>query len=355
MPAMLTSAAGVLAVLSMAAANAAAPAKNAHLASAEAQVGALQYSEAAKSLAHARVDQGNDRATLIRILELTGVVEASLGHGQAANDAFSEMLYLDPTHGLSDEWGPKVKTPFYEARGWMGDHHPFSAKAVAPKLEGGKAKAVSVELGEDPLHVFSLVRVHFTADGAARTADAPAAPGVVSIPAPSATKLTWWAEVVGKNAEVFGTVGDASSPQVIESAPKPAPAVALATPPTVSAPPTVAATAGPELEPQYRPAAYGLMGGGVAALVVGAICGVMVKSDQSELNNAARNQYGQITGLTQAKAFSLNSSAEADGIVADIGFVVGGLALASGAALWFYGGQVAVAPTAGGVTVAAAF
>lgn len=356
---MLTPAIGVLALFSFAAAGAT-TASNAHLVSAEAQVSGLQYSEAAKSLTHARADQGNDRVTQIRILELTGVVEASLGHGQAASDAFSAMLYLDPTHALSDEWGPKVKTPFYEARGWMGDHHPFSAKAVAPHLEGGQAKSVSIELGEDPLHLYGVVRIHFSADGVASTADAQAVPGPVVVPAPIATKLTWWAEVLGKNKEVLGSVGDATTPQVIQSAARPSspsPAVAALVSPPASAthPAAVVAPVSLEPEPEYRPEAYGIMAGGAAALVVGTIFGLMVRSDQNEINNATRNGAGQITSISQPAAFALNSTAKTDGIVADVGFAVGAVALAAGAGLWFYGGQVAVAPTGGGAMVAARF
>jgi hypothetical protein len=97
------------------------------------------------------------------------------------------------------------------------------------------------------------------------------------------------------------------------------------------------------------------MAGGVVGLVVGTICGLAVHSDQNQLNSATKDSQGRITSLTQKQAYSLNSSAQTNGIIADIGFVAGGLALASGAAVWVYGMEMTATPTANGVAVAGAF
>ncbi len=110
--------------------------------------------------------------------------------------------------------------------------------------------------------------------------------------------------------------------------------------------PRLAATP-PEADRPHRRAAYGLMAGGAAVLLMGG--GLAVGAhDSTLLVTSAR-------GAVFSQKLQLVSGEQTDALGADLAFVVGGLALASGLGLWLYGAQAAVVPTGTGVAVAGRF
>ena len=71
----------------------------------------LRFSEAARVLEGARAQPGLDRPTLLRILELQGVVAASIGRVDAARTAFRTLVVLEPGYALKGNYSPKVMAP----------------------------------------------------------------------------------------------------------------------------------------------------------------------------------------------------------------------------------------------------
>src|SRR5262249_46483238 len=71
----------------------------------------LRYSEAQLALEAALKRSGNDKKTLVRILELTGVVSGTLKESAKAVHAFEELLMLDPEHILGGDQPPRVIDP----------------------------------------------------------------------------------------------------------------------------------------------------------------------------------------------------------------------------------------------------
>ncbi len=81
----------------------------------------LRYAEASTALEAARARPGNDRGTLLQILELQGVVAATLRQQDKARTAFQTLLSLAPAHQLVGDYSPRVMTPFFEARAWVDE------------------------------------------------------------------------------------------------------------------------------------------------------------------------------------------------------------------------------------------
>src|SRR5690349_8899069 len=90
---------------------------NPQLAIAEDHLAQVRYAEAEKALVLARAIPNNPRVTLLRILELQGIVAATLGNAPKAKTFFQAMLSLDPERKLPEGLPPRVRTPFYEAKG----------------------------------------------------------------------------------------------------------------------------------------------------------------------------------------------------------------------------------------------
>ena len=99
-----------------------------------------------------------------------------------------------------------------------------------------------------------------------------------------------------------------------------------------AAPATAAATApSPPAEPESKPPilAYALMGGGVVALGVGTVFGVMALGTKSDAENqCARN------GVCPASAQKSIDDAKSQALIADIAFAVGAVAAGTGLVLY---------------------
>ena len=83
---------------------------NAPLATAEDLVANVRYADAEKPLTAARAVPDNSRETLLRILELQGVVAATLNNPQKARAYFQQLLSLDPERKLPEGQPPRVRT-----------------------------------------------------------------------------------------------------------------------------------------------------------------------------------------------------------------------------------------------------
>jgi hypothetical protein len=355
---------------------------NTALSDAEGQVSNLSFSQASKSLSKARNESGNDRPTLLRILELSGVVYASLGKSEKALDAFKQLIFLDPGHTLSGEWGPKVSTPYLEAKGWAGDQHRLVFSGLVPQSSPGHVKTLTIELGEDPLHLFRSMKMHLGSDTQTR----PATPGTkftFDVPGTPA-EVHWWAELIGPHDEVLGNLGDEQTPMIarapaVEVVEQPKPpadvpvhttvASATLTNPNANVTPnsnpnsnsnsaitTVKRNPPTEDEPQMRPLAYGLAAGGLVALGVGGFLGLQVHNAQSQLTNAQRDSEGRIlpTSLTQKQAYQLDQQVKTEGPIADVLFVAGGVAAAAGVGVFIWG-TIYAEPAPTGVAVSGKF
>src|SRR5258706_5433195 len=89
-------------------ATAAAAAPNANLAAAKARYDQLDYAAASRELDAALKVAGNDRATLLAIYELQGLIGAIVKKPDAAGQAVRLLLTLDPERKLPGKPAPRV-------------------------------------------------------------------------------------------------------------------------------------------------------------------------------------------------------------------------------------------------------
>src|SRR5438093_633022 len=92
-------------------------AANPSLDAARKQVSELHYPQALPLLKKARAVDGLDRTSLLEILWLQGLVNATLGKKDEARDAFRALLLIDVDFKVPSEQPPKVMGPFFEAKG----------------------------------------------------------------------------------------------------------------------------------------------------------------------------------------------------------------------------------------------
>jgi hypothetical protein len=308
----------------------------AHLQHADELIDALQFDQALAELKQARQTEDTDRATLLQVLEMTGLVQVSLNQPAAADRTFHELLVLDPDHVAPKAWSPKIRTRFFEAASWLSKVHPLTAKVAPGLAPDGRVDRVSVKVDDEALHLAETVTVHLLAPD--KRASAPLTAGEAQVPVPPAPTLRGWVSIHGKGQETLLTVGDPERPLVWVGTAKAAPLVRADDP-------------SPTSEARFRPAAYGLMAGGAVGLGLSGLFGFWASSASSALSGAARNSSGQVTGLTQRDAFAKADEARRDQVLSATFGVLGVAALGGGAVLWFLGRPVSVAPMPNGLVV----
>ncbi|HEX8436271.1 hypothetical protein [Archangium sp.] len=309
----------------------------------------LRYTEAARSLEAARAHPGNDRNTLLQILELQGVVAAMLQQPAKARTAFQTLLVLAPDHQLTGDYAPRVVTPFFEARAWVADQRAALRLEAAPASKTDTTiEGVAVQVTTDVLRLARAVRFHLRADEAPwRQEESPLLEGRASV-AVKGERVQWWAELLDERQAVLATVGSASAP-LRETAPRPQ---ALTAPPKPL-------TGTPALEgapgSPWRTAAYVFLGAAAGTGAAGGYFGWRSRSARAEVEGAPVNERGLTTGLTQREALALDKRARSNARLANILFGVAGVTALTGGTLWVLGAPVTVSATPSGVTVGGEF
>ncbi|WP_245591854.1 hypothetical protein [Cystobacter fuscus] len=314
----------------------------------------LRYAEAARALDQARAQPGNARDTLLEILELQGVVAGMLQQPAKARTAFQTLLVLAPDYRLKGDYAPRVVTPFFEAKGWVGD------KGAALRLEAlptsGADNLLTVQVKPDVLNLGRSVRFHQREAGAGWSEqEQPLTEGKASV-ARKATRVEWWAELLDERRAVLTSLGSDTSPLgalapgAISATPAPLPAPAPVSP-LPGKQPQVARAPGLPL----RTVAYVSLGLAVGAGATGGFLGVRSNQDRARVVGAPVDEAGLTVGLTQREAFALDARARSQARWANILFGVAGAAAIAGGTLWVLGAPVNVSATPAGVVVGGAF
>jgi hypothetical protein len=313
----------------------------------------LKYPAAVEALDAARAAWGNDRQTLLRIVELQAVCAGLLNHPARATRLFEALLALDPARGARDDWPPRVRTPFFEAKAWIAEHGSVS---FTPSAEAASAGPPRVSLEHDELGLARRVRFHVRAPGAGKweTHDQDVQGADVAQDATSG-RLEWWAELLGERDAVLAVVASPDAPLTATSEPAAAGAALVAPAATTTVPPAALpqAVVVTPAESRYRPGAYAAFAAGAVSLGVGAFFTGRWLDERSQLTHLTTDSSGRVTNLTQIQAFSLDSSRKSDAVAADV-LLGAGAALVAGGFTLFFAGRVAVTPAPGGVAVTGA-
>lgn len=309
----------------------------------------LDLEKAAKALAAAEATPGNDRAQVMEILELQGIVYGTLNKQAKARDAFRELLTLNPDYKLAGDHPPRVRTPFFEAREWVAENGPVSI-TPAPVVEGGKVSAVTLTVKKDGLRLVRRARFVLQTDAGEQTINTQLdTAGVAKVPV-NAPSVKWWAVLLSERDGVLFEVGAANAPLTHSAS--------VAVDGGGSETPVVVQTASPRA--WMRVPGYALLGGAAVAGGVGVALGVMANGARARVQSAATNENGLVTGLTQREATALEASARTQATIANVLFATGGALAAAGVSFVVLGNTgsgpaVTIAPAPGGVLATGSF
>lgn len=326
-----------------------------------------KYAEARLSLAKARATKGVDRESLLRILQMQGIAAGQLRLTASAVTSFRELLVLDPTHKLDDDYAPRVMTPFFEAGQLVTAEGALEFIESQVEMRSDSA-TLGVEVGKDPLNMARAVVFHVKKASGWEVVRKNLKSKRASLNVNS-TEVSWWAELLGDNEAQLALVGSETSPRAVTSI-QSTPDVPLAQSlppvgPHDELSPPLNADAYPEsdlptrLEKKsprasgtaLRTASYFVLGTALVTAGIGVGFGVKSSNSFTELKNVQRDENGTITSLTERQAQSVATAAARDGMVANVCFVGAGALAVGGALMWWFGAPVAVVPSPNGVFV----
>lgn len=307
----------------------------------------LELEKAARTLAAAEAVPGNDRAQVLELLELQGIVFGTMNKEPKARDAFRTLLTLNPDFKLSGDHPPRVRTPFYEAKEWVAENTPLQLEPDATL--GPKVTGLTVLVKKDTLRLVKKARFVLT-EGPEPLAREVAIEAGAAKTALEAAKVVWRVELLGKHDEVLLELG----PFTHEGTAKSAPAVAAAQPKTAEATSNPGVTEpmkkSESSTPWLRPAGYVAAGAGVVAIGIGVAFGVLSSGARSRVTGAMTNEAGLVTGLSQRDAAAAETQARQQATIANVLFGVGGSLVAAGVVLFFVGAPASPASVSVGLT-----
>jgi tetratricopeptide (TPR) repeat protein len=317
----------------------------------------LKYRDADAAIDAAWSMPNNSRDEVLTLLQLRGIVSASLGNAQKAREAFTALVSLDPARKLPDDLSPRVMTTFYEARGRIIDLGRVEAKALAATEKAGQVEQLNVDV-VDPVALVAKARFHLRT-GASWTEVAVAVErGKAAVPV-AAPQVDWWLELLSAQQGVLFELGSATAP-LSAGTPLKTPSTASSAsveplPPPPAAPPEAVVTA--QTHRPYLPFAVGAVALGAVAVGAGAVFGLRAGQLNDQLKLSMDSQ-GRVTNLTQKQAFDLESQQHTSAIAANVLYAVAGVAAAAGVLLWLLGPEervVALMPAGPGVALAGRF
>jgi len=327
---------------------------NADLDKASALLDELNYKQAAPALDAAWKRPNNDRTQVLKILELQGVVAATLNQAPKATAYFQQLLALDPGHTLAGDLPPRVMTPFYEARGRTTDK-ALDFHAVKAAASNGRVIQVAADVN-DPTRLAKKVRFHLRNDGggwAVSTQDAASKHAAASA---DGKRVEWWAELLNEYDGVLASLGDEGKPQLEGEATQP---VAEVMPPPPPPPNETVAASTSAPWPAGRWAGIAIGAAGVIAIGVGVAEGLQASSLRDQVNGAKQDANHNVNGITQAKAFQLDAQQRTAATVANACLIGGAVLAAGGVTLVVFSGpgdtQVSLVPAGAGVGLSGSF
>ena len=178
----------------------------------------LDYEEANATAERVVRQRGLSHDQLVRAYRVLAITHAILGKDQEAKDAFLKLLASDPDYAVDPNLGPKVTTPFLEARGVFRTLPTKPGVSVTAKVrsDGGQLRVTT----RDPQKAVKRVVVGYRWTSAGEFTTAPIAVGVgvpVEVsPAPAGrTRLDFFAQAFDDHDNA---ILEAGNPQVPKSA-----------------------------------------------------------------------------------------------------------------------------------------
>jgi hypothetical protein len=261
------------------------------------------------------------RAEVVQALSLKALALASVKRDGEAAVGFRQLLSLEPAFALPEQFGPRVRTMFLEAKDAASRSGPVSLTFDRRALVVGSTAFGLVE----------KVSVSWRADGVSGSVTLPVADRLEP-PWPSKGRVEAWGALLGPQGVVLATWASAERPVVIGS------------------PEVTGETPSPPARPLRALGVAGLVtgGAGAVALALGAIFLADSNRPAQVLATATRDMSGRVTSPTQREAFALDAAAQRSYQLGGVLLGVGAVAVAAGVTL-FVLDRVLVVPQPGGI------
>ncbi len=177
----------------------------------------LDYDKANETAERVIKQRGLSHDQLVRAYRILAVTYAILDKEEQARDAFLHLLVSDPEYTIDTNLGPKVSTPFVEARGQFRSlpSKPGMEVVANVRSDGGQLRITT----RDPTRIAKKVTVGYrwTSSGEYTVSTVPVGEATVEV-APATqgrTRLDFYATALD---ERDNAVFEAGSPQVPKSA-----------------------------------------------------------------------------------------------------------------------------------------
>jgi hypothetical protein len=184
---------------------------------AEALYAKLDY-EQSNGVAEKVVKQqrGLSHDQLVRAYRVLAVTYAILDKEEQARDAFLQLLVYEPEYTADSNLGPKVTTPFVEARGIFRSYaaKPGLDVAVNVRADGGQLRVTT----RDPTHIVKKVNVghRWTSSGEYAVTQVSVGDGVpveIAAAPQGRTRLDFYAQAVDERDNAVFEAGSAQVPK----------------------------------------------------------------------------------------------------------------------------------------------
>jgi hypothetical protein len=177
----------------------------------------LDFEEANKVAERAIRQRGLPHDTLVRATRILAITHAVLDHEEEARNAFVALLFYEPEYEIDPKLGPKVTTPFFEARGlWRAQPQRPGLEAV-PVLHAGEAGTLRVTT-RDPTQMVAKVIVGFRWGASGELQTSTTSPGdsvPVELPEPpqGKTRLDYYVQAIDDRDRVLMEIGTPQAPK----------------------------------------------------------------------------------------------------------------------------------------------
>lgn len=179
----------------------------------------LEYEQANTTADRALKQRGLTHDQLVRATRVLALTHAVLDHEDAAREAFVQLLAYDADYQVDQNLGPKVSTPFLEARGFWRAQPQKPGVVTTPLLRTNESGTLKITT-RDPTHLVKKLNVGYrwSSSGDFVVSAASVGEGTsIEIPAPPSgkTRLDYFVQAMDERDDV---VFENGSPQVPKSA-----------------------------------------------------------------------------------------------------------------------------------------
>lgn len=300
------------------------------LAQARAQVDALKYRDAERTLQPVADARDLARADVLAYFELQARIAGTLGHADRAARWFERLVELEPTFSLGERASPKLSGPLFEARAAVDKRGPLRLEVQALE-ERGRLTALRPTL-TGPTGRAARLLVSLEEDGATRQVELASSPTPDSVPV-SAASLGVTVRLVDAKG---WTLLEHTSRHVATAA---LPATVTLTPRQAPTAPGAAAVPLAREQPRHKYVTlrWTALGVGVAAAVAGGSMYWVSTDARAQFNSAVSFAQGTRLDLTEVQARELGRQAQFGELGAVAAWALAGGLIVTGIILWIAG------------------